>query len=334
MLGKSLDGYLLVGCIGSGGFGSVYLGLELRSGLKVAVKLLSAKRQDTSQREMLMRNFDREARALAALSHPSIVRLYKYGMLHDQPYLVMEFLEGAVRLDAEMRRHYGASTWFDHDEIVTIIEQLLFALEHAHSRGILHRDLKPDNILLQHPQGHPVLVRLLDFGLAKHLSAGEETQHIVGTPSYMAPEQIRGLRLGVATDLYSLAVVALELLTGRKPFPQKGHEAVFQAKLDPAYDPTQVLLPLSPPPQARDFFRRALSPEPSLRPQSAAAFRQALTPLLQTLGQAVPMDPLEGRSTDEKPFNGDQVAVERWLEREKSRLATPVRKKGSKEWDI
>ncbi len=150
--------------------------------------------------------------------------------------------------------------------------------------------------------------------------------------SLLGLTSVRGLALGFATDLYSAAIISIELLTGRKPFPQKGHEAVFSAKLDPNYDPLEALKALSPPESVLAFFRQALSILPSQRLQSATDFREQLLEQLKLVGSASPLAMDERRTTEEKAFSGDQKAVERWLEREKGRIAGP--KKGPKNWDI
>jgi serine/threonine-protein kinase len=333
MLGRMIDGHVVVGPLGKGGFGRVYLGIQTLSRLKVAIKMLHPQVMTQKQEALARRNFEREALAMASLTHPAIVRLYRYGFLDDLPYLIMEYMEesAVTRLDDDMRRRFDSDDWYSIEEIRSILSQLLFALEHAHEKGIIHRDLKPSNIMLQRTSNDPMMVRVFDFGLAKDLELGEQTEHIIGTPSYMSPEQIRGKKIGITTDLYAVAVIAIELLTGRKPFPHGGHQAVFAAKLDAAYDPTEVLEHIQPPQSVRAFFRRALSVKPTERSQSAKIFREALDPLFNAIGPLEPGTPDISRVTTEPVFAEDRRAIVNWLEREEQRLR--LRKGKAKDWD-
>ncbi len=332
MLGRMVDDHLVVSTVGSGGFGKVYLALQRLSGLKVALKMLHVHRIEGKQREMALRNFEREAQALASLTHPAIVRLIKYGVVEETPFLIMEYLSDTVRLDEEYRRRKTQRTWFSLPEIRSIANQLLFVLEHAHTKGIIHRDLKPDNVMLQRVNNNPLTVRLLDFGLAKHLLSGEQTQHIIGTPSYMAPEQIRGLSLSPATDLYTVAVMVMELLSGKKAFPAKGYEAVFSAKMDPAFDPTTILDALQLPGEVLAFFHRMLAPNPATRIQTAWQMRDELAQVLDMVenGASVGSDLME--NTTEPVVMEKKEALLRWLSIEKKRLEE--RRKVPDDWDI
>lgn len=322
LIGRAIDGHIVVRLLGTGGFGRVYLAIHQDSGLKAAIKMLDMQKIDPSRHEAAVASFTKETRTLASLTHPAIVRLYGSGVFDGQPYLLMEYLAGISRLDSEIRKRIAEKAWFSSQEVGTILSQVLFALEHAHSKSIIHRDLKPDNIIIQNVPGNPMLVRLFDFGLAKNLDMGERTQHVIGTPSYMAPEQIKGLTLGTYTDLYSVGIMALELVSGRKPFPQKGFEAIFAAKLDPAYNPLFVLEKLNPSKRAMDFFRSVLAINTASRPATAASFRQELEVILPELGPLAPEPDDSRRSTSETPVGESKEALARWLDREQKKLAT------------
>jgi serine/threonine protein kinase len=329
MIGRMIDEHLLVRLIGQGGVGKVYLAIQLPVGLRTAVKLLDLPNMDAAKAEVALRNVEREARALAALSHPSIVRLYRYGIFGDQPYLVMEYLESARGLDQEMKDRWRRKDWFPRETARAILAQLLDGLEAAHTRDIIHRDIKPGNIMLQEVEGNPLLVRLLDFGLAKDLSQGSLTETVIGTPDYMAPEQIRQLLIGPPTDLYALSCLAVELLTGKRPFPSGDVQAVIAAKLDTGFDPTAPLESIQAPEAVRGFFRKALAVRSRDRFPNVTEFRRGLLPAIDLLGHPTPRITSEGTWTD-APDAARRGGLMRWLDHDRRRIDSARSRVGRK----
>jgi eukaryotic-like serine/threonine-protein kinase len=217
-LGKCLDGrYRLERQLGAGGAGTVYCARHLGLDRAVAVKVL----QRQHQRSVGSRKrFEREARALAQLSHPQIVAVTDCGVDEDVPFLVMELLEGEG-LDARLRR--GP---LEPETACDYLLQLLLGLAFVHERGLVHRDIKPGNLFVeQSAQGERI--KLLDFGLAKLLEQSPDSAvtlsgEVFGTPAYMPPEQITGESIDARSDVYAAGLLAFELLAGRRAF--QGHE--------------------------------------------------------------------------------------------------------------
>jgi serine/threonine-protein kinase PpkA len=202
-------GYRLEERLGAGGIAVVYSGIQIKTGHRVAVKILKPsllQKYDTAKR------FLKEAETVSGLDHPHIIKIFDVGLTNNYHYLVMEFLSKSLRDKTEM----GNSTRSVRQNL-EIIRKIAMALDYAHQRGIIHRDIKPENIMFRTDET-PVLV---DFGLAKISSSKESLTRsgiTVGTPDYMSPEQIQGLSLDPASDIYSLGVVLYELLTGRVPY--------------------------------------------------------------------------------------------------------------------
>ena len=266
--------YLVVKKLGEGGFGKVFVALQQPLGMAVALKLLKGT-DDASAHATNMSHFKKEAQALAQLQHPNIVKILDFGFFERAAYLVMELIESGRPLKDEVVRRATASIDFTAIEVEGILLGVLSALEKAHSRGIIHRDIKPENIMLQMEPGHPFLPRVLDFGLAKFVDSETRSSSILGTPSYMAPEQLTRRGLGPWTDLYALGVIAFELMTGRRPFRIEVAEVIAQ-KLDPSFDSIEALSDLEIPPAITGFLRRALAFHTEERFQSAEPFRVAM----------------------------------------------------------
>ena len=277
MVGHHVGDYLVLDKLGEGGFGKVFLALQRPLyRLEAALKVMETGGQDPEMVARMVRKFEGEAAALAVLNHPNVVRLLKYGVSGDRPYLVMEYVTGGRTLLSEVQRLALSGEEMSGERVRRILSQILDGLDAAHAKGIWHRDLKPENIMLQAVAGNPDLVRILDFGLAKFAEDGSRTSTAMGTPAYMAPEQMDRHGLGPWTDLYALGVMAFELITGRKPYPGTTWKEILAKKLDPHYDPTSQLVGLELPAAGLDFFRRALARRTDERLRSAAAFRAAL----------------------------------------------------------
>lgn len=213
MLGRSIDGrYRIDSLIGAGGMGIVYRATRLLIGDEVAIKILHQEHGDAQSSE----RFRREAQAAARLKHPNAVSIYDFGISTDGlQYLVMEFVEG---ISLRERLNDGPLDFATASEVIS---QVCAALDEAHRRQIIHRDIKPDNVIL-HSSAAGLRVKVLDFGIAKlrDETAGHLTQtgSVMGTPHYMSPEQCLGEELDPRADIYSVGIVLFEMLCGRVPF--------------------------------------------------------------------------------------------------------------------
>ncbi|GAA1798315.1 hypothetical protein GCM10009682_19870 [Luedemannella flava] len=260
--GVTLDErYVLREPVGRGGMGEVWRADDTVLGRVVAVKvLLSNLSGDTEFAE----RFYAEARAMAALSDPNIVEVYDYGQAFGMAYLVMQFVPGES-LRAVLRRTGPLPA----HEVMNLVTQAGRALHHAHVNGFVHRDVKPGNLLIR-PDGRLILT---DFGIARSIAATRLTQSgfIVGTPSYLAPEQFAGAPSGPAADIYALGVVAYECLTLRPPFV--GDTPAALAAMQVRNEPPP--LPPSVPESVRTVVMRALEKEPWQRWSTAAAMADA-----------------------------------------------------------
>jgi eukaryotic-like serine/threonine-protein kinase len=209
MIGKRLNGrYKVINSIGGGGMANVYLARDMILDRDVAVKVL---RPDFSDDEDFIRRFHREAQAATSLNHPNIVSIYDVGEEDNIFYIVMEYIDGTT-LKQYIQRHGPLS----NEEVVNIMIQLTSALEHAHDNHIVHRDIKPHNILIDENG----IVKVTDFGIAVALSSTNITQtnSFLGSVHYLSPEQARGGMATKKSDIYSLGIVLFELITGRLPF--------------------------------------------------------------------------------------------------------------------
>ena len=210
---QAIAHYLILNEVGRGGMGVVYRGLDSRIGREVALKMVSLHDMpDPAERAPTLERFRREARAAGNLSHPNIVTIYELGDTEGYTYIVMEFISGQSL--AQLMKLPGG---VPRGQVAGLIRQTSSALDFAHSKGIIHRDVKPGNILVD----ESLVAKIADFGIAKTVRDQTMTQAgiIVGTPSYMSPEQIRAEPLSGRADQFSLAVIAYELLANRKPFP-------------------------------------------------------------------------------------------------------------------
>jgi len=262
--GTAIGSYTVQAIIGQGGMGAVYRAVHRELGRSVALKLLHPAL--AAQEEFAVR-FVREARMMQTLDHPGIVTVSDAGEADGRLYLAMPLVTGISLKDLLAQGRLSAG------ETLRILEQLAEALDYAHSRGVIHRDLKPSNVLID-PQGRPVLV---DFGLAKALGDTSVTvsSHYLGTPTYMAPEQASGDPVGHRADLYSLACVAFEMLTGTPPYTEQDSLALLLAHgTHPVPRATERNADLPKPVDA--VFQRALAKSAVQRYPSAGAFVDAL----------------------------------------------------------
>ena len=265
MIGQTLGTYRLIEKLGEGGMGEVYRALDEMLDRDVALKMLKpelARRQGTVDR------FRAEAITLAKLDHPGIARIHGCSRHDDRWFIVMEFVRGETLLGRLSRA--GRLPW---TEAAPIVCQLLDALEYAHRRGVIHRDMKPANVLM----GVEGAVKVTDFGIARVLGTERATRtgHIVGTLEYMSPEQVRGEEVDGRADLYAVGILLYELLTGRVPF-RGGAE--YEVMMQHLQAPVPSVRPLAPdaPAWFDEILQRALAKALPDRFPSAAAFQLAI----------------------------------------------------------
>ena len=271
--GRTLDGkYQLEAKIGTGGVGAVYLATRLHIGDKVAVKVL---RSDKSGDAQATERFRLEARMAAHLKHPNAVVIYDYGVTADGlRYLVMEFVEG--RTLRQLIAHQGA---LPVSFVAEINAQICAALDEAHRQGLIHRDIKPDNIIVQETTAG-LRVKVLDFGIAKLSSLGAsnltQTGTIVGTPRYMSPEQCMSEQLDGRSDIYSLGIVLYEMLCGIVPFNAPSSTAIAVQQVTQPPPPLRQINP-NVPPEVEAVILRTLEKKREARPPTAADLAKGLT---------------------------------------------------------
>ncbi len=274
-----LDGqFQIVQKIGTGGMGAVYKAAQPEMNRMVAIKILHPK---LTGRKDLASRFRREARAMSQLTHPNTVRVFMYGELDEGSlYIVMELLEGR-NLNQAVRRDGPLPV----EKAIPILAQVCGALQEAHDMGIVHRDMKPENIFLCNQGGLTDFPKVLDFGLAKvteqQMRPGSliltQEGMVFGTPEFMSPEQAQGRTLNAASDIYSLAIILFEALTGKLPFlAQSPMEYIQRHVLEPPMKLTERAPERSFPPALEDVIAKALAKKPEDRWASASEFAAAL----------------------------------------------------------
>ncbi len=273
------DRYELGAMIGTGGMADVYVAQDQRLNREVAVKIL---RSDLARDPSFVARFNKEALAVAALNHPGIVSVYDSGKEDTpggaMPYMVMEYVEGNTLRDII---HRGER--FPLQRAVEIVEGILIALQYSHKNGIVHRDIKPGNIMITDAGD----VKVMDFGIARALSDSGATMtstwNIVGTAQYLSPEQATGTQADARSDLYSVGCLFYELVSGKPPFTGDTPVAIaYQHVSAPLIAVTEVEPSLDP--ALNNFFSIALAKDPAERYQSAHAMLKDLKKLIKGEG--------------------------------------------------
>jgi serine/threonine-protein kinase len=280
--GGTLGNYQIAEKIGAGGMGSVYKAYQPALGRYVAIKVLPPQ---TAGDPSFAARFALEARAIGKLRHPNIVTAYEFSTTGDLAYLVSDFIDGGTLAD-----QLGAPLPLEY--ALTILTPIASALDYAHARGVVHRDIKPQNILLTH-DGTPVLT---DFGLAKIIGPGSgvtQAGALIGTAEYIAPECASGAEsAGPAADQYAIALVAYQLLVGRHPFPSDNPLSALMAHVHkPVPVPTAIGVPLAPHVEAA--LLRGLAKKPEERFARVSDFARALSGVAPAASAPLPTIPAE-----------------------------------------
>ncbi len=274
-VGDIIAGHRILKKLGEGGMGQVYLAEHLRMGRSVALKVM---RPDVASEANAVSRFTREARNASQINHPNVATVYEFGEADGGAlYISMEFIEGMPL--SKMLHDRGS---MPAPRAAVIIRQAADALKAAHDVGMVHRDLKPDNIMLARLSDGSDRVKLVDFGISKVVGAADQrvttTGLTVGTPAYMSPEQVAGSSIDAASDQFSLACTAFEMVTGALPFEgETGLDQVASRLTGRARQLTQVRSDVPWPTDLQGVLERALSQKPAQRYESVVAFAEAFS---------------------------------------------------------
>ncbi len=299
LLGQTVGGrYKINSLIAEGGMGRVYLAEQVLGGVsrKIAIKVLLS---DISARDQDSKRFERECRTVAELEHPNTIKFFDFGQTDDGDlFIAMEFLSGQ-----SLAQILKNGPLFP-ERVDLILGQICGSLQEAHDRGIIHRDLKPDNIIITSPGGAPDFVKVLDFGIAKRTGGRDPKLTplgvVLGSPPYMSPEQFTMQDIDAKSDIYSLGVVAYQLLTGQLPF--NANDPIEWAALHMGVQPTPIESHgVSIPKTMAAAIHRALSKDLHARPASMRDFYSQLTIGVGSL--------LPGRASSMMPLSPSQIPL-------------------------
>jgi serine/threonine protein kinase len=293
-VGKTLGKVKIESKLARGGMAEVYLGTHINLERKVAVKIL---RNPSEEHSDDLERFQREARVVASLRHPNIVQVYDFDMVDNDPYLIMEYVDGPS-LSAYLGRLHKDEKKLKLPHVMRMLESIASALQYAHNNKIIHRDIKPGNILLTSPTqkiklGEPLpddfVPVLTDFGLIRFLDAARQTTTgmTAGTPAYMSPEQAQGEATDGQTDVYSLGVVLYEMLAGKLPFDGETTMGILLKHINEPPPPIPGLSPFM-----QDVLNRALAKNREDRFPSPADFAKAFSAAVEINPATMQMDAL------------------------------------------
>lgn len=289
--------YQILGVLGQGGMGVVYKALDPSIGRQVAIKTIHKHLLSASTGADKIARFSREAQAAGRFMHRNIVTVFEYGDYDGAPYLVMEFVEGR-----ELTEVLAEKRALSPAEVLETFSQVCAGLEHAHQKEVIHRDLKPANIFVL-PDG---TVKIADFGIARIQNAALDitgTGEILGTPYYMSPEQLMSKDIDARSDLFSLAVVMYEALTGVRPFHSDAVTGVLLKILQES-PPAPTSINPELPSSFDAFFAKALHKSPESRFQTAAELKTALSEAVAS------REPRHGATPPAAPtFRADDLAI-------------------------
>jgi serine/threonine protein kinase len=289
-IGRYIHRYLIVEKLGQGGMGSVYLALQTPLMREVALKVVSGLTLDEKSRE----RFEREAKAISILYHPNIVSLIEYGLNPSTraPFMAIEYIKGGKGLSDEIQRRREIQKRWTKAELKDIFSQILNGLSVAHKNSLVHRDMKPQNVMLVNFEGNPHFVKILDFGLSTMLEKipGKPDLTakgiIVGTPKYMAPEQLTGTgEVDHRVDIYSVGTFLFEMITGKPLYAGIETQEILARKLKDEISPLKYLPKGYLPPETEELLRKALSKDPSRRFSSAVEMKELLEAAMSTPGE-------------------------------------------------
>lgn len=295
MQGKLLGGrYRIQNEIGEGGMAFVYAAIDEKLNRHVAVKVLH---QEKSRNKELRARFENEAQAVSRLDHPNIIKIYDFsGSKSEQLWIVMEFVNGwnLVQFLRKMHRSF-----LNPVTATCIIAEICKALSRAHNVGLVHRDIKPENIMIT-KQGH---IKLMDFGIVKNLAQNSMTQSgvMIGSPSYMSPEQIKGQEIDLRSDLYSLSVLYYELVTGRLPFVGTGPYKVYHKIIEGNFTPPKEVRP-SIPDAIESIILEGMQKRVGNRHQSASEIYKKIEHFLRTENFSEPSSELTRYLSDPEDY--------------------------------
>ena len=312
LIGRVIDTrYRVLKQLAAGGMGAVYLAEHVGIGKRVAVKVLRA---DLRGHPDLVRRFRREAMAVSKLTDAHTISVFDFGVWKGLIYLVMEYLQGA-----DLAAVLGADLRLPVERVIHIAHQICSSLAEAHSLGIIHRDLKPENIFLTKTTSGDEIAKVLDFGLAKMVATNDSNEGnfvtadgaLLGTPYFMAPEQIHGEPIDARTDLYAVGGLIFRMVTGRFPYNGRTAMEVLSAHLA---DPLPYFAEVAPdavvPPGLEDLVRRLMARDPDDRPKDALVVDDALRDL-STAQRSGPMDAIKSQSPQPiAPAFADTFAAE------------------------
>lgn len=281
---ERLGKYQITDVLGEGAMGVVYKGFDPGIQRPVAIKTIRKQLDDGSDfGQSIAARFRNEAQAAGRLLHPGIVAVYDYGEDGDVAYIAMEYVEGN-----NLSQYLASRVRFTDDDILSVMGQVLEALDHAHQQGVWHRDIKPANLIMTRAGR----VKIADFGIARIESSGlTQASTMIGTPTHMAPEQFLGETIDRRVDIYATGVLLYQLLTGRPPFSGTTEQLMYKVVYDMPPAPSQVEGGGQRPAGYDAVVLRALAKDPNHRWSTAAEFRQAVmqaagTPAMATVSES------------------------------------------------